>query len=108
MSSGKEFPKLELFDFVNSIVEIKPYKALIADHEGHIEGKSIALGPHKIAMLLEIFKQWKEHTALIEAKDKEICLLKEQNEELYKVAKEWMNDYDKLKNKYEPMIAVTS
>ena len=49
-----------------------------------------------------------ENSALLHEKDKEICLLKEQNEELYKVAKEWMNDYDKLKNKYEPMIAVTS
>lgn len=81
MSSGKAFPRLELLDFVNSINEINPYKALIADHEGHIEGKSIALGPHKIAMLLEIFKQWKEHTALMQAKDDEIKRLRAALEE---------------------------
>jgi hypothetical protein len=43
----------------------------------------------------------KEHNAIV-------AELKAENERLYKLAQEWMHDYDKLKNKYESMIAVTS
>lgn len=34
--------------------------------------------------------------------------LKNERDAYKKAAQEWMNDYDKLKNKYEPMVAVTS
>lgn len=47
------------------------------------------------------YLSFEEHDAIV-------AELKAQNEELYKIAQEWMHDYDKIKNKYEPMIAVTS
>ena len=54
------------------------------------------------------FLSLEEHSALMQARDQEIADLEENYSHVYQCAKEWMEKYDELKNKYEPMIAVTS
>lgn len=50
----------------------------------------------------------KEHAATITSLQAENERLKDQATEWERLANSWREDYDELKNKYEPMIAVTS
>lgn len=89
MSSGKAFPERILYSTENAKFEYNP---------------SVVEGFIQDAVYEDDFKEYlslEEHEAIV-------AELKAQNEDLYKIAQEWMHDYDKLKNKYEPMIAVTS
>lgn len=62
-----------------------------------------------IANPTETYKVFASHQENeIERLTAELAALKGERDEWERLANEWREDYDKLKNKYEPMYAVTS
>lgn len=70
---------------------------------GWVQDNGIPYGISDSGVVIGAPQEWisiQEHTAIVEAAVRE-------SKEWEKLANDWREDYDKLKNKYEPMYATT-
>lgn len=58
-----KFTRIELMDFVQWFTEIKPEKGLVADYDGMIEGKSLAISHRRMKQLLAILEEWSDQNS---------------------------------------------